>query len=72
MRLNEANRKIAEYENTLAKLNNEIQRLNMVLRGKVDEISEYDANLKKANTEIQEYRRRLHDLEEANQMIAKY
>ena len=44
----------------------------MVLRGKVEEISEYEANLKKANIEIQEYRRRLHDLEEANQMIAKY
>ena len=44
----------------------------MVLRTKVEEINEYDANLKKAHSDIQDYRRRLHELEEANQLIAKY
>ena len=50
LKLADANRKIGEYESSLNRLNNEIQRLNHVLKVKVDENNEYEANLRSAQT----------------------
>ena len=59
----ELNRRIAEYENKMALLSQEIERLNVTLRGKVEEISgleqrnrslqhEYEISQKRMSEEI--------------------
>lgn len=64
MHLTELNKKIVEYESVQSRMTSEIQRLNMVIKAKVDEVNEYDLTLKRSNSEIQESRRRLHEVEE--------
>ena len=77
--LAEVNRKVAEYENKIALLSQEIERLNGNLRNKVEEISnwenrnrEWENKWARVNQENEELKRRLNDLAEANRRLAEY
>ena len=54
--LSEVNRKIAEYENQIALLSQEIERLNAMLRNKTDELRQRESEievLKRRNSELE-------------------
>ena len=71
------NRKIAEYENKIALLSQEIERLNGNLRIKNEEVMvwetrgrEWESKWNRQNQEKEELMRRLSDLAEMNRKIA--
>ena len=54
--LSEVNRKVAEYENQIALLSQEIERLNAMLRNKTDELRQRESEievLKRRNSELE-------------------
>ena len=56
--MGEANRKIAEYENRIALLSQEIERLNMNLRTKVEENKQLENNNWNLTQELEGIRRK--------------
>lgn len=59
----DVSRSIPEYENQLAILRSEIERLNGVLKSKVDENSIYDSELRKYKYEYETLQRRYSEIE---------
>ena len=61
--LGEANRKIAEYENRIALLSQEIERLNGNLRSKVEENNQLENNNRFLLQDVETQKRRLSEYE---------
>lgn len=57
------NRKISEYENRIALLSQEIERLNSLTRGKSDDANKYEMSLKNLQFEFDNYKKQVRDNE---------
>jgi len=55
--LGDANRKLAEYDNRIALLSQEIERLNTMLRSKVEELSGWESRFRALQQENDGLRR---------------
>lgn len=61
--MSDVNRKVAEYENSIANLSTEIQRLNSILKVKLEENSNLQSSLRQLQQEIEGYRRSINEYE---------
>ena len=77
--MTEVNRKVSEYENRIALLSQEMERVNGNLRIKTEEVMSWESRNREWETkwaritqDNEELRRRLNDLGELNRKIAEY
>ena len=61
--LGDVNRKVAEYENRIALMSQEIERLNVALRGKMEELSGWENKYITLQQENENLRRNQSQLE---------
>ena len=61
--LTDANRKIAEYDNKITVLSQEIERLNGILKTKLGEIHNLDEKCRSRDNELASYQRRVQEYE---------